>query len=112
MQVPENVTIVMLTFVVMYQLSSRTKIHPVTSASVIVLVPLIQVILIRLIFKVSLLQVLQWSDLLTMVLQFVGAAWVFYRLDYDDTAMTWLVWGVVGCIAISFIIPFIVILAF
>lgn len=104
----QNILITVLTFVALYQLSSRTTIRPVISACIIALVPLFYTLSIRIILKTSPQSILHWSDILMLILQFIVAFLVFYRLDYDDSPATWIAWGVSGLIVVSFIIPFFV----
>lgn len=92
----------------MYQLSSRANIRPLISASIIAFTPFIYTVLLRAIHQVAPSNLLHWRDILTLILQLTVATFVFYKLDYDDSYVTWIVWGAAGLIVISMIIPIVV----
>lgn len=80
-------------------------IRPVVNAYIITLTPLVYALLIRATFGVTSLNLIQWSDIRTALLQFAVAFLVFYRLDNDDSATAWIIFGAAGLIIISFVIP-------
>lgn len=101
----QNLTIVILTYVVLYQLSSRTSVRPVVSASILALTPLVYELIIRAVKNTNLPILIGWIDLILLILQFAAAYIVFTRLDNDDSHTTWLVWGAGGLIIIAILIP-------
>lgn len=54
------------------------------------------------------MNLINWSDLLVLVLQFTVAYVVFSRLHNDDSHVTWIMWGALGLVVISIIIPYFV----
>lgn len=101
----QNVIITALAFTALYQLSSRTNIRPLVSACIVALVPFSYALIIRTIFGVSPLNLVQWSDVFMLTLQFAAAFLVFYKLYYDDSHATWIIWGVLGLMTITILIP-------
>lgn len=99
-----------LVFVAIYQFASRNSIPPKVSASIIAFVPLIFILILRSIFGASVLNLVQWSDILTLVLQFMVSFFVFHRLEYDDSASSWIIWGLLGLAAVTLLVPSLVLL--
>jgi hypothetical protein len=80
-------------------------IRPIVNAYIITLVPLVYSLSIRAVLGVELLNLIQWSDILTILLQFAIVFLVFYRLNNDDSATTWIILGASGLITTAFVIP-------
>lgn len=60
-------------------------------------------------YHLPLSQLVTVSDVIVLILQLVVAFGIFYKLQQeDDTIGSWFAWGACGCIAIYFVVPYIV----
>jgi len=100
-------------FVGVLQLSARFKFHPVLSSILVVLPPFLLALLLKSILSIqdefSIRNLLSWTDVVVIVLQFLASVLLFYKIrNEEDSLFAWFGWSFAGLMIIFIAIPFLV----
>lgn len=100
-------------FFVAIQLAARTNIKPLVLASIAVLLPYAVALVIKYIYATGynlpvLANLFSIGSIITVVIQFVAAAYILKRVQETDGVMAVFAWGVGGLLIVLLLIPVLV----
>lgn len=99
-----GIIITLAAFFLAVQLATRTNSNPLLPASIAVLIPYVVNLIQRYILGFNLFTL---SSVLTVLIQFIVAVYIFKKLRDEDNVTSTILWSVGGFILIVIVIPYV-----